>query len=155
MGLPGTLLVFTAAALISWQAHALGPDAMAGKSAFAVCNACHDAQLDPPRGPPMFGVQRRYKRDHPQRDDFVRQVVAFVKQPGMEKVKMRGAVRHLGLMPAMPLPDDTLRAIAAYVYEEDFPPPCKHWEMASRRARQEGDENHARRDQEHFNRFCK
>ena len=34
--------------------------AVQGEAAFAICQSCHDASLNPPKAPPMYGVQRRY-----------------------------------------------------------------------------------------------
>ena len=40
---------------------------------------------------------------------------------------MNRPIKTLGLMPAMPLPDDMLKSIGTYIYEEEFAPPCTHW----------------------------
>jgi len=151
----GRVLTFVAAALASASAFALGSEAEAGRSVFAACQVCHDAELDPPKGPPMFGVQRRYKAASADRDAFIERMVAFVRQPTIDQVVMHEATSQLGLMGPMPLPEAMLRQIAAYVYEETFPPPCTHWEIAVRRATESGDAEHARKDRKQLERFCR
>ena len=140
--------IFTASSL------ALSPDAEAGKALFAACNVCHDQTLDPPQGPPMWSVQRIYKRQFDDDIELIKSMVAFVKSPSKETAIHQQAVKHLGLMPAMPLPDDMLTKIATYILEAKFPPPCEHWKNAAKRAGAMGDSNHARKDHKMFERFC-
>ena len=147
------ILALVVTIVASTQAHALSPEAEAGRSMIGVCNACHAPELDPPKGPPLFGVQRRYKRAYPDRDAFTGRMVAFVRQPARGDAIMLQAVNQLGLMAPMPLPESTLRSIAAYIYEERFDPPCKHWEIAVRRVTEKGDTDHARKRQ--LQRFCR
>lgn len=155
MRLTSQLLTLVAAALLCVSAPALSPEAAAGKTIFGVCQACHDAELDPPKGPPMFGVQRRYTAAYAGRDAFIERMVAFVRQPTIDQVVMHEATSQLGLMGPMPLPEAMLRQIAAYVYEETFPPPCTHWEIAVRRSTESGDAEHARKDRKQLERFCR
>ncbi len=74
----------------------------------------------------MWGVQRRYKNGTLDNEDFVDSMVDFVKAPEIEAVKHDEAFKQLGLMRPMPLPDDMLKNISAYIMEETFPPPCDH-----------------------------
>ena len=104
--------------------------AVQGKADFAVCQACHDDSLKPPKAPPMFGVQRMYKRRYDNPQEFVGAVVKFVKQPTEDGALMKGPIKKLGLMPALPLGDEKLTGIATYIYEESFAPPCEHWAYA-------------------------
>ncbi len=133
---------------------ALSPDAVEGKSFYPACHVCHNQAADPPLGPPMWGVQRRYKRGTLDNEDFVESMVAFVRAPSLEGAIHDKAVERLGLMPAMPLPDEMLRKIATYILEEQFPPPCDHWTIAVKRAEEMGDVEHARQDQRQLDRFC-
>jgi hypothetical protein len=41
--------------------HALSPEASEGQALYPACHVCHDPTLDPPLGPPMWAVQRRYR----------------------------------------------------------------------------------------------
>ena len=57
-------------------------------------------------------------------------------------------------MPPLPLPDAMLEKIAAYIYEEQFVPPCSHWKIAVERALAKEDMEHAERDRRMLERFC-
>jgi len=135
--------------------YALSPEAVEGKRIYPACHVCHDQTQDPPLGPPMWGVQRRYKNGTLDDEDFVNSMVAFVKSPSLDKAIHDEAVEQLGLMPPLPLPDEMLRKISRYILEEQFPPPCEHWKIAVKRASSRGDSEHARKDQNMLNRFCK
>jgi hypothetical protein len=110
--------------------------------------------MDPPLGPPMWGVQRRYKNNTIDNEDFVQSMVNFVKNPTLENAIHDMAVEQMGLMPPLPLPDELLKKIATYIQEEKFPPPCAHWAIAVKRATERGDLEHAKKDQGMLNRFC-
>jgi len=141
-------------ALYSMNSVALSPEAIEGKALYPGCHVCHNQELDPPLGPPMWGVQRRYKNNTIDKEDFVESMAKFVKAPTLETAIHDMAVSQMGLMPPLPLPDDMLKKISAYIYEESFSPPCAHWAIAAKRAREKGDEEHAARDQRMLDRFC-
>ena len=149
------ILFFLVSFLLTLPTFALSSDAAEGKAIFGLCLACHNQALDPPRGPPMWGVQRRYKNYTSSKQEFIDTMVDFVKAPTKEKVIHDKALEHLGLMPAMPLPDEVLIKIAKYIWEEKFPPPCDHWRIAVRRSKDKGDAEHAKKDAEMLKRFCR
>ena len=148
------LLILLTSFLVTANTKALSPEATEGKTLFQTCNACHNTALDPAKGPPMWGVQRRYKRQYGDFENFVNKVSDFVKAPSEEKAIQKEALKMLGLMPAMPLPDDMLKKIATYIWEENFPAPCDHWQMAIKKAKASGDLTHAKKDQRQLDRFC-
>jgi hypothetical protein len=133
---------------------ALSNTAAQGKLDFAVCQSCHDASLNPPKAPPMFGVQRRYKRQHDTQQGFVDAVVTFVSQPSEDAALMKRPIKKLGLMPAMPLGDEMLSGIASYIYEASFEPPCDHWNHAMSSTKGKGSSNHQQHVQEMYDEFC-
>jgi len=149
------LLILFSAALYAVNSNALSPVAIEGKALYPACNVCHNQAMEPPLGPPMWGVQRRYKKGTLDAEDFVKSMVDFVKAPTLENAIHDKAVEQLGLMPAMPLPDEMLKKIATYILEEKFQPPCEHWRIAVKRAEKKGDIEHAKRDQYQLERFCK
>ena len=126
-----------------------------GKEGFAVCNACHNPSLNPPLAPPMWGVQRRYKMMANDKDHFIGMVTQFAKAPTIEKAIFKNAVTKMGLMPEVQLTEDNLRKVAAYIWEEKFPPPCKHWEIGAQAAEKAGDTEHANKDRIMLERFCR
>lgn len=134
---------------------ALSPEAEQGKQVMAACNVCHLENIDPPKGPPYWAIQKRYKMQFPEQEAFMASMTSFVNQPMEDKVLMKGALEHLGMMPPMPLGDKTLTQISAFLYEATFEPPCEHWRIAVRIAKESGDEFHAKKDQNKLNKFCK
>ncbi|GAB4344281.1 MAG: hypothetical protein Kow006_00030 [Gammaproteobacteria bacterium] len=151
---PGLLITAFLVTVYATSGHAMSPEAEAGKALYPACNVCHDQALKPPLGPPMWGVQRLYKQEAGDKEAFVRQIVDFVKAPGLEKAIHKEAVEQLGLMPPMPLPDDLLKQIVTYIWEERFPPPCDHWRVAVKRAEERGDAEHAAKDRRQLQRYC-
>ena len=147
-------LALLLALLTAIPALALGPDATQGQLLYPACHVCHDPALDPPLGPPMWGVKRIYQRNTLDDQDFVTSMVDFVKAPSQDNAKHSEAVAQLGLMPPLPLPDALLQQIATYILEEHFPPPCDHWAIAAQRALARGDHEHAAKDQRQLERFC-
>ena len=141
-------------ALYTVNSYALSPDATAGKSLYPACHVCHDQVANPPLGPPMWGVRSRYARNSLDKDDFVKSMTAFVKAPTLKNAIHDEALAQLGLMPAMPLPDDMLNKISTYIFEEEFPPPCKHWKITVESAVIEGDLEHAEKVERQLKRFC-
>lgn len=140
--------------LVSGSAHALTAQGAAGKEKFVVCNACHNPVLEPPLAPPMWGVQRRYKRVAKNKEHFIDLVSGFAKAPSLERAILKNAVEILGLMPPLVLPDEDLREIAAYIWEEQFAPPCAHWRYGAAWAEERGDLAHAEKDRRMLKRFC-
>ena len=108
-----------------------------------------------PLGPPMWGDTTSLQKNTIDNEDFVQSMVDFVKKPTLETAIHDMAVEQMGLMPALPLPDNLLKKIATYILEEQFPPPCDHWVIAVKRATEKGDLEHAKKDQRMLDRFCK
>ena len=129
------------------------PQALKGEKLFASCLACHNPELDPPLGAPMFGVQRRYMRAYGNKEEFTNAVVDFVLHPTEEKAMMREAVQELKLMPAFALPEQDVRNIATYIYETTFKPPCKHWEIEIRNSSEDAS-GHIRNIKNMFAKHC-
>ena len=148
------LLLLLATAFFSANSIALSSQAVEGRNLYPTCHVCHNQEMDPPLGPPMWGVQRRYKNNTIDDDDFVQSMVDFVKNPTLENAKHDIAVEQMGLMPPLPLPDELLKKIATYILEEQFPPPCKHWAIAVKKFTKKGDLEHAKKDQRMYERFC-
>ena len=140
------------------SADGLSPTAQAGHRLYAVCHSCHDPELIPPKGPPMFGIQRRYKKATDDKAAFIQRMVTFVETPDPERAVMKPAVERMGLMPALPLGQAPLEQIAAYLYEADFPAPCAHWKFAIEQDAKDpatADDEHNKQDRMMYEKFCK
>lgn len=112
---------------LAFNALALTPEAEKGKAAIGACLSCHNAELTPSLAPPFYGVQNKYKQAFSDKAMFVQAISDWAKHPSEENALMKRPIQKLGLMPAMPLPDEMLAQIGAYLYEEEFEPPCTHW----------------------------
>jgi cytochrome c len=92
-----------------------------GKAAYtALCSACHKLMPPPTIAPPMFGVKRNVMRVYPQRDDFVNHVVTYVHKPDAAKSLMPHAVERFKLMPTLPYPEEKVRAVAEFLFDNDL-----------------------------------
>ena len=128
---------------ISMEEVNLSDLAKEGKTKFnIICTACHkETFTDPMLAPPMAMVKDHYSRLFKNdKEGFVQAVVEWVKAPQQEKTLMPGAIRNFKIMPALPLPDEDLRAIATYLYEADIPFPTNFEEhiRQERRHMQQG-----------------
>ena len=113
--------------VLAFNTMALTPEAEKGKVAINACLSCHNAELTPSLAPPFYGVQNKYKQAFSEKQMFILAISDWAKNPTIENSLMKRPIKKLGLMPAMPLPDDMLAQIGAYLYEETFDPPCTHW----------------------------
>ena len=147
-------ILIVIASTLSVNGYAFSPEAANGKEHFSVCQACHNPALNPPLAPPMWGVQRRYKKMSQSREHFINSIVNFVKAPSQEKAIFKHAIPILGLMPPIVLPDKTLNEIATYIWEQKFPPPCEHWKYGVIQAEKAGDIAHAEKDRRMLKKFC-
>ncbi|MDQ6998427.1 MAG: cytochrome c, partial [Mariprofundus sp.] len=118
------------------------------------CFVCHNADLDPPQAPPMYGVQKHYKRATADRDAFIEKVTAFATDPNEDKAILKMAVKHLGVMPNPGVEESDVRKIAAYIHNETFARPCGHMKAAMKKAKVEGDLKHFTKIKKNFNRKC-
>ncbi len=152
-----TIVTIIASVLVPSAASAgeLSAEAEKGKTYFSACLACHDETRNPPLGPPMYGVKNRYMKMTRDKSEFVAAVTSFTAAPDESKVQMREAFSKLGLMPAMPLPEEMLNSIATYMFETTFPPPCTHWKIVVEEAEKTGNvDNHILREKQKIQRFC-
>ncbi|WP_232778373.1 c-type heme family protein [Salegentibacter sediminis] len=85
------------------------------------CYACHSPESGIRLGPPMSMVQMHYLMDDITREDFIADIMNFVKEPTEEKARMYGAIRNFGLMPYQDFPDSVIRQLADYLYEAELP----------------------------------
>lgn len=136
----------------------LSETAQQGKVLFTACSACHNSDLTPAVAPPMFAIQKRYKRAYSKQQEFVERLVSFVQKPTENKAMMKRAVQKKGLMPKgiVNLTEDELLKVATYIYEEKFKYPCEHWRNAVNDAEKssKGPDSHIEKDIKMLKRFC-
>ncbi len=86
----------------------------------ALCSGCHKLVPPPSIAPPFFGVKRNLLRTLPDREAFVNFVTDYVHKPDAAKSLMPDAVDRFKLMPALPYPEDKVRAVAEFIYDTDL-----------------------------------
>jgi hypothetical protein len=89
------------------------------------CFICHFEKPEPSKkdnmiAPPMLRIQEHYKPSYPDKDEFVKAIIAWVKKPSEDKTLMPGAVRKFKLMTKLPYEDADLKLIAEVLYDIDF-----------------------------------
>jgi mono/diheme cytochrome c family protein len=149
------ILLLLVLMMVTGQAYASGADTEEGKELLAThCQSCHRADNDPPKAPPMYGVQKRYKMDSADKADFVRKVSEFVQQPSEEKALLKRAIQHVGLMPAIDVAEVDLKKVAAYIHDASFAVPCSHFKAAMKMAKAKGDTQHYNHAQGRYSALC-
>ena len=89
------------------------------------CLICHGAgeSHDDLLAPPLRGVKNHYLEDYPEREEFVEALVKWNASPDSNQAIMTGAVERFGVMPALMYPENDVRAIAEYIYDNEQPKP--------------------------------
>ncbi|WP_233570434.1 c-type cytochrome [Prosthecochloris sp. ZM_2] len=86
------------------------------------CMMCHSMAPPPVAAPPVRGVSYHYREAFENREDAVAHMVGFMKNPDPERaVCDPEAIERFGLMPAMTLPDDELRAVSVWFWDQYDP----------------------------------
>jgi mono/diheme cytochrome c family protein len=81
-----------------------------------LCATCHTIEAPATLAPPMLHILRHYRQVLPNDQAVAARIAEFVRNPSVERALMPEHARErFGLMPAQQLPDNQLRAVAAYV----------------------------------------
>lgn len=97
------------------------------------CYVCHspDAPEDEGRiAPPMIAIKAHYLREETTKEEFIADLWEFVRQPGEEKARMRGAVRRFGVMPYQAYKKEDIEKIGEYLFDYRIEEPewfKEHW----------------------------
>jgi mono/diheme cytochrome c family protein len=102
-----------------------------GKEVFELtCKSCHmpkedghislDGKHEKRNAPPMAMVKKRYLKAYPERDDFVNAVAGWAAEPSKDSSLLKRAVEHHGVMPIQTLEKQSLKKVAAYIYDKDM-----------------------------------
>ncbi len=89
------------------------------------CSRCHSLGPPPKFGPPVKGIAIHYREAFADKKEAVEHMVAFMQKPDAAMSKCRPeAIERFGLMPAMNLPEEKLRAVSDWFWEQ-FDPELK------------------------------
>lgn len=88
------------------------------------CYVCHHPTRETGRiAPPMQYVKEHYIKEGTSEEEFTKAFISFIKHPTKESAKMPGAIANFGLMPQQAFPEETLKKIADYIYNNDIEGP--------------------------------
>ena len=89
------------------------------------CYICHSPVLkhDDRVAPPMIAIKKHYINDNTTKEEFINSMQNWIKNPTKENAKMFGAVRRFGLMPKQAYPEETIKQIADYLYDNEIEKP--------------------------------
>ncbi len=89
------------------------------------CYICHDATTseDNRLAPPMIAVKMHYLKGGATKNEFINDFLDWSRKPTLEKSKMRGAVKRFGVMPYLSYPEEEIKQIADYIYDNEIDQP--------------------------------
>lgn len=89
------------------------------------CYVCHSpsASHDNRIAPPMIAVKKHYLKEGMSKEEFISDMQYWIQNPTEENAKMYGAVRRFGVMPKQIFPEETIRQISDYMYNNDIEQP--------------------------------
>jgi hypothetical protein len=96
------------------------------------CYACHNPYVeskDKMLAPPMMRVKKHYKPNYPVKEDFINAIIKWVHHPNEESALMPGAVRKFKIMPPLAYPEEDLRTIAEYIFDNELEKPMMMQKM--------------------------
>ncbi|MBK5214316.1 MAG: DUF3365 domain-containing protein [Flavobacteriaceae bacterium] len=89
------------------------------------CYVCHNPKTSEEAmiAPPMIAVKMHYISEDTSKEDFVKAMIDWAKNPSEEKSKMPGAIKKFGLMPYQFYPEETIQQIADYIFDSEIEEP--------------------------------
>lgn len=116
------------------------------------CYVCHSptASHDNRIGPPMIAIKRHYISEHTTKEEFVKDMQAWIKNPNAADAKMKGAVKRFGVMPKQYFPEETIAQIADYMYTYELEQP-DWFQGHMKKGKDQGKGKHGRKNKAHKN----
>lgn len=89
------------------------------------CYVCHNptANHEDRVGPPMIAVKKHYLIEGMSKEEFTDAIQNWIANPTEDNAKMPGAIRRFGIMPKQMFPEETIRLISEYLFENDIEEP--------------------------------
>lgn len=83
------------------------------------CTTCH-FEKKTVSAPSVVDLKKKYLKAYPKKEDFVKNMISFIKNPNPNKSLMPKAIKKHELMPQIAFEEDTLSIIVKYIYDIDF-----------------------------------
>lgn len=89
------------------------------------CLICHGGapSHDKLIAPPMIAVKRRYMMRYNSQEAFEKGMLEWALNPTKEKALMRGAVAEFNVMPKPATPEEDIKKIVKFIYENELQAP--------------------------------
>ncbi|WBX76981.1 DUF3365 domain-containing protein [Tenacibaculum ovolyticum] len=89
------------------------------------CYVCHNptAERKDRIAPPMVAIKKHYIKSNTTKEEFRNSMQNWIENPTKENVKMFGAVKRFGLMPKQTFPDETIKVISDYMFDNEIEQP--------------------------------
>lgn len=89
------------------------------------CYVCHSptATEENRLAPPMIAIKEHYIYENTSKEVFIDDILQWIKDPTEENARMYGAVKRFGVMPKTPIPDETIKQIADYIFDNEIDQP--------------------------------
>lgn len=89
------------------------------------CYVCHNptSSHDQRIGPPMIAIKKHYINKNTTKEEFIRAMQNWIKNPTIENAKMRGAVNKFGVMPKQYFSKKTIEQISEYMFDYEIEKP--------------------------------
>jgi len=89
------------------------------------CYTCHNPKTAHNEliAPPMITIKQHYLKETTSREQFVKDIMHWVKNPSEKNSRMPGALKKFGIMPYQSFPEETVLQIAEYLYDNDIDKP--------------------------------
>ena len=71
----------------------------------------------------ILRFENHYKKNNISKENFVKEIQKFIKNPVVKNSKMPGAVKKFGLMPRQYFSESAIRQIAEYMYDNELERP--------------------------------
>lgn len=89
------------------------------------CYVCHSPSANEKEriAPPMIAIKKHYINANTTKEQFIANMQSWIKNPNMADAKMFGAVKRFGVMPKAPYPEETIKQIADYMFDNEIEQP--------------------------------
>ncbi|WP_232771598.1 hypothetical protein [Tenacibaculum sp. Bg11-29] len=89
------------------------------------CYVCHNptATSEDRIAPPMVAIKKHYIKNNTTKEEFINSMQNWIENPTKENVKMFEAVKRFGLMPKQTFPDETIKVISDYMFDNEIKQP--------------------------------
>ena len=89
------------------------------------CYVCHNPTTahEERIAPPMIAIKKHYISENTTKEEFIKSMQNWIKNPTKEDAKMYGAVRKFGVMPKQHFSEEDIKEISEYMYDNEIDKP--------------------------------